>query len=401
MRIPSVSPHYIVPDPQPTPGAAGAAKPKPLESDVKIGRLDVRHDGREERNPSGEAPRQTPDWWAHLTGYVAIKALYQFSFGRLAGLAGLVAFATRIPTDSPYTAQDARRDREIRHARERWESRHGVPAEGMPHPSEEDMVRWYRQRNEPHRAGGNERPPIMGGAVGAGHHFSSWGSSSQPTRRQRERRTHAWGLGVWSGRGTPQSPDRSGGTQTPNNTPPSGGGGRGGGGGNGGGTMQPSQSSRPHDARPTDRADRSSSSSTSEQTTESTPTTEVRNPDPPKPEIKKAVGLAPDPSAGGGSGNDGDDLGARIPKSSPDNRPHMDQVLQPGVRLVSTRTGAADEEEPDIAHPPSTNGGGSSDDLGDDLGPRVRRSGGGISTPFAPRFRENDPAGPEGGPEGH
>jgi hypothetical protein len=105
--------------------------------------------------------------------------------------------------------------------------------------------------------------------------------------------------------------------------------------------------------------------------------------------------LPNDPSTGhGGQGGQGGDIGnLKLPRGARDNRGGLDRTVNPGVRLVGTKTGAGDEEEANVGTPSQTATGrdadpgspGNVDDVG---GHRGLRSGAGGAqvTGFAARI---------------
>ena len=112
--------------------------------------------------------------------------------------------------------------------------------------------------------------------------------------------------------------------------------------------------------------------------------------------------LSNDPMTGHGGGS-GSDIGAsgRIPKGSPDNRSGIQQMVQPGVSLFSSTTGADDKERPNTGNTSGTVWNSSEgDDLGDDL-PYDLKGGGSVDTEagkaLLKQIRPINPGGPDPG----
>jgi hypothetical protein len=131
------------------------------------------------------------------------------------------------------------------------------------------------------------------------------------------------------------------------------------------------------------------------------------NPQPPEPPApppdkkypKGDKHLANDPATGD-SGNSKNDIGAngRIPKGSPDNRSGIQQMVQPGINLFSTTTGADDEEHPIAGNTQETTA-SEGNDLGDDLPYDLNVSGGSVDIDAGKvlfeQIRPINPGGPD------
>ena len=129
-------------------------------------------------------------------------------------------------------------------------------------------------------------------------------------------------------------------------------------------------------------------------------TARTDTPPEPKKDIKKGdKKLDEDPMTGhGGAG--GNDIGGsgRIPKGSPDNRSGIQQIVQPGINLFPTTTGADDKERPNTGSSVVSNS-TTGNDLGDDLPYHLSGNGGSVEIEagkvLLEQIRPINPGGPD------